>query len=465
MLEPFISLECFEPSGTSLDFGHEDLLGHTLIIGGTGSGKTTRLIYPMLNRLISQSEEKVSLCVLDTKADGSMQSVLKTACRDAGRSDDLIVIDGSSTCCFDLFGSSARLSLEGVDILASLLGSSIPQDDRNQYWQQTFEALLRQALRLFVLRPEESHDYASLIRHLLRYLLLHQPRDHEFTRQIDRLKQMKASKPEATQIIFEEIIATHQMWYALEHRSRSILQSMAASLVSPMNSPQAHAYFTGNKRCSLNESMRAGKIVLVSIDAIRHAELARLLTRIVKGFFYDAVLSRSRAHTEPLAFIIMDDWPLAVTSGTGNRYSDTEALAMIRSRRGAVIAATQSLSALDVLIGRLSRGAALANFSNLVFFRSRDPEVDALAATYMGQKSDILVDHTRSDRSSSKNKQVEHPIRIEREIRVPVVPPGTLARLPTGDAFAIIGSEVYSQSMCLVPTFSQIPTKDNNHER
>lgn len=464
MSEPFISLECFEPAGATLDFSREDLLGHTLAIGGTGSGKTTRLVYPMLNQLISKPKEKVSLCVLDTKADGSMQSVLERACQDAGRRDDLIVINGSSTCCFDLFADGARLNLEAVDILASLLGSSIPQDDRNKYWEQTFEALLRQALRLFILKPGKVFSYSSLVRHLMRYLLLHQPRDGEFIRAIERLKQLKDSQPEPVQVIYEEIIATHHMWDTLEYRSRSILQSMAASLISPLNSTQAHDYFTGSKSCCLRNAMHASKIVLVSIDAIRHAELARLLSRMVKGFFYDAVLSRKQADVAPIAVMVLDDWPLAATSGTGNRYSDTEALAMIRSRAGAVVAATQSLAALDVVIGATALAAAVANFGNLVFFRCRDPEVDGLAAAYLGQKSEKLIDYTRSERPA-KSGRVEHPIRIEREMRVPAVPPGALARLPTGDAFAIIGGQAYAQAMCLVPTFSTTQIKDKDHER
>ena len=146
----------------------------------------------------------------------------------------------------------------------------------------------------------------------------------------------------------------------------------------------------------------------------------------------------------------MDDWATAATGGWGNLHSDVEALGMIRSRGGFVVTSAQSLSALDSVLGLTDRRAALANFANLIFFRGRDPEVDLIASTYLGERKDRLVDTSHFDRPKRAG-HVDYPVRHEREIRVPAVPLGALARLATGEAYALIGSTLHSEALCLIP--------------
>jgi hypothetical protein len=461
MNEPVISLPCFEPAGRSLDISREDLLGHSMAIGSTGSGKTTRFIYPIIEQLIRQSGSKASLCILDSKADGAMREVVTRACQEAGRTDDLSFIDGNSPACLDCFSSLAEQEMETIDAMAGLIGSVLPVDERNRYWDVTFQSLLRQALRLHALNPKIETGYRGLLKHLMRYLMVHQIKDPLYTRLIDHLEGHYASYPETIQPIIDEVFATHKLWDTIDFRTRTNLQSMATSILTPMNSPAVHGMFNGSDPIKVADAMDAGRVLLISIDAVRYPEAARFVGVILKGMFYDAVLS---SRSDSMKGLVLDDWPLCITSGFGNRYSDVEALSMIRSAGGFLVAATQSLAALDVTIGPRARAAAVANFANLVFFRSRDQLVDELAAAYLGQKSDKLIDYTRSDRPAETGR-VEHPIRIEREIRVPAVPHGSLARLATGDAYALIGSQVYSSSLCLVPTFAKSKTKENEHER
>jgi len=123
---------------------------------------------------------------------------------------------------------------------------------------------------------------------------------------------------------------------------------------------------------------------------------------------------------------------------------------MIRSRGGFVVAATQSLAALDVAIGKPSRDAALANFANLVFFRGRDPEVDAIAAAYLGTKIEVLTDTTFYEGNTPTIRR-NLPSKFLRQIRTSAVPQGAIARLATGDAYAIVGSSIYQEALSLVP--------------
>ena len=456
MDEPIIKLNCYEPAGAYLEWSREDLFGHTLVLGGSGSGKTTRAIYPAVEQLIqfhdSDPLNKHALIIIDTKNDGEMLTLVSRACSKSGRMKDLVVLNGGFDY-IDPLQAMVRRGFSGVEETASLMATNIPGDTNNRYWERTFEVLLRQALRLLLISGEPL-SMSNFLDLLIRYLLHHRQRDPYFVGLIKRIEKPPFDGLDIDPLQASEIESTHQTWELLDYRTRSILQSMAASVVSPLNQPVTRSYFEGERLCDLQDATDSGKIVLVCVDAISEPEAARMLGIIVKAQFYQSILHRkpSQAPLRP-AGLIMDDWTLSATGRTGTRFSDVDALSMIRSRLGYLIAAAQGFYGLDLAIGELSRRAAQANFANLVFFRSRDSEIDALASAYLGQRKDKLIDMTLNDRPS-KPSRVDYPIRHEREIRVPAVPTGALARLATGDCYAMIGPRIYNQAHCLIPTFS-----------
>ncbi len=451
MDEPLVSLECYEPAGTSLDFTVDDLLGHTLAIGGSGSGKTSRLILPMVSKLIQADNQSVGLCILDTKADGITEQAIRLACFEAERDDDFIIINGDGGNCLDLFSGVIADGFQGIDELSALLGSIIPRDTQNKYWERTFESLLTQSLRLIQLTENQEWSYTTLMQQLIRYLLHHQLRDPAYTEVVDGLKEASDVNDPRRQSIIDEVVATHKMWDTLDFRTRSILQSMATSLTGVMNSEVAHRFFNGNRPIDIASAVKHQKIVFISIDGIRHPEASRLISCITKGLFYSAVLQNDALQSSnPISGLILDDWPICVTAGTGNRYSDIDALAMIRSRGGFVIASTQSLAAIDIVTGQPARSAALANFANLIFFRGRDPETDSLAAVYLGQKTETLTD-TSIFEGNSQTIRRNLPTKYLRQIRTAAVPLGAIARLATGEAYALIGPNIHSEALSLVP--------------
>jgi len=236
MGDSFIELECFEPAGAKLEFSREDLLGHSLALGGSGSGKTSRFVLPLLRKLIL-SHEKVGLVIFDAKSDGQMAAAVRDSVAESGRVEDLVVIDGSGEHSFDIFGDCNSFSIGQVDTLGSLLTSLIPRDMRNRYWEQTLEALLRQALRLLALQKSSKADYPAVVSQLIRYLLLHRLQDPHYKQQIEQLKEAGESQDPSARLLYDEVIATHRMWDLLDARTRSNLQSMAASLTGPMNTP------------------------------------------------------------------------------------------------------------------------------------------------------------------------------------------------------------------------------------
>lgn len=467
--ETIVELACYEPAGQSVPMAVGDILGHTLVTGGSGSGKTTRVIYPMLRQLIehraSDSSVKPGLCILDTKADGEVAAYLQKVCLEAGRKDDLRVVDCDAGGCIDLLFPVRREGLKGLKAVADLLSAYIPTSEANRYWEITFASLILLALRLYHL-TEDDRSYDGMLDFLRRYLLQFDLMNPALKVSIRELLESDEEDyaPEINDII-QETISGHRMWSILDVRTRSIFQSMAAPLVQSLSNPIARKIFSEGSPIDISKVTEDGIILLISVDGIQHPEVAALATTVAKGQLYERILERkfrNRA-SQRMAGLVVDDWPLCATGGVNNRYSDVSALSMIRSRGGFLIAATQGTAALDLRIGANSRRAAISNFANMFFLRGRDAELDAYAAAYFGERRRLHIDRTVNDRPKSANRK-DYPILYEREVFVPSVPVGSLARLPLGESYALVGGEAYSQPLCLVPEYAPQQTMEEDNE-
>jgi hypothetical protein len=108
-----------------------------------------------------------------------------------------------------------------------------------------------------------------------------------------------------------------------------------ANALRPLLSPAARGYFDPSAGSRfLPGDVLAGRIMVASINAVLHPQLASLLFRNLKRDFYSAVQSRAGAGPEDrLCLLIVDEFPLAASS------QDVEALATIRSKGAGVVAA------------------------------------------------------------------------------------------------------------------------------
>lgn len=456
--EVVVQLKCYEPAGECIELTERELMGHTLVTGGSGAGKSTRVINPIVEQLLQRysknSKSRHGILIYDTKADGETENFLRKACFQANRESDLIILSPDQTAgCVELMGELNSQTIESADTLAGLLSASVSRASDNRYWEDTFQSLLRHSIRLYAMSSKKP-KYTDSIEFLLNYLLLAQLRDPDTLERLECIEQLEKESDKELKLVIGQIQSTHKMWELLDYRTKSILRSMATPLLDALNNPAAKGVFSYGPPCQIGSALESGKVILVSIDAMRNPDLARLLGCIIKGKYYDTVLRRilgCKVSPRPLG-LILDDWLMAATGGVGDHYSDVSALSLIRSRGGYLLAGCQSLAALDLVMGADSRRAAFANFANLFCFRGRDAEMDAYAAAYFGQKSETLVDLSIPQ---LKHPSPRHqPVRYEREVRLPAVPVGALARLPLGEAYALIGNRVYDRPLCLVPSFT-----------
>jgi hypothetical protein len=458
MDDPIIHLDCFEPAGGRVEISPRELLGHTLVVGATGCGKTTSVISPLVKQLAAIIETRpVSLLIIDLKNDPDLpEEILSSQGFDQER---LKVISADSSYWIDPFSQMRRRGLAGLDATIQRIGAGVPVVEDNAYWHSTFFALIRQVLSILYLGdPEFSYDEAV---GLLSKQLLGGNADHLIKEHLLALEmQMEPVNVSDREIIISELKAVQDMWFRLDQRTRSNLLSMGPSIVDPLRSEAVQKIFKGAPEfcLSIPHCIERGDVILLQMNGFTDVEAAAFVGKVLKSDFYEAILSRKAFPSieTPLAGFIADEWSSMATGGISSRSSDATALQLIRSKGGFVVAGTQSISAIDLRLGIIQRRAALANFNNLFVMRSREEELEALSRRWFGFK-DNRDPPTQGQSMSMQGGTGLLPFPIFRfpEPKVPVIGFGDLTRLETGQAFASVGSRVYQEPVWLVPSYYQ----------
>lgn len=147
-----VTLQCYEPAGAVLTLSAETLLRHVLILGSTGCGKTSGLISPILDGLISfRSEDdklKNGLLILDPKADDTVHRVMLMAGQ-AGRPDDVTVLSINGNAFLDLLGGFRRLT-QVEDYVRLFLSGTDTMGMQNQYFEEMRNGLVSSALTIML---------------------------------------------------------------------------------------------------------------------------------------------------------------------------------------------------------------------------------------------------------------------------------------------------------------------------
>jgi hypothetical protein len=129
---------------------------------------------------------------------------------------------------------------------------------------------------------------------------------------------------------------------------------------------------------------------------------------------------------------------------------DIEALSVIRAKNGFVIAASQSVTGLDEVLGWRGREALLANFNSMFFFASRESALDAQAMLTLGTKQERPLLSSVGDLGDLQVLGLPGAF-----VQKPICPPGSLARLKQHQAFVKLANGSCTESpVWLQPSFS-----------
>ncbi len=418
--EVVVEIPLMEPAGQALDLTARSLCEHTLIVGNTGSGKTT-----LMNHFLQQSiafraadeHLKCGLFICDFKADDTVGRVEGWAAQ-CGRGDDVIVLRSGSRFAYDPFAQAG--SLVDAEKAAYKLGIGTDFGGDNVYWSQTRDAILRSALTTCLVAHGRL-DFHRTMQFLSRLLLLPMAaRSGEAQAVVEVAAAIDCASAELEPGVANRLEFASKMlliYLKLDPRTQGILRSCLACCLEPLLEYEAAAIFSqdGREVVNIAEALTGGKIIVLSINAMDQPALAATLGRLVKSDVFGAIQKRvcDPDGDDRLVGVFLDEYPLVATADEPF-YGDVQNLQTLRARRGFVVAAAQGYVSLECRLGRAGWESLRINFASSFFLRSIEERVEHHARLILG----------KTERQSDKHPDME-PVRADSW----VIPPGGLARL------------------------------------
>jgi len=448
--EIVVRVPLIEPAGGVLEFSGRMLCENTLLIGNAGSGKTGTLNHFLQQAIQYKADDpqrKVGLFVYDSKADGTTERVLHWAV-DADRAADVVVLSENSLFGYDpFFGATRFADLERV--VAKFSASDPGKHDNDFFWCRTRDSMIEAALTLHLVLQGKL-ELAPTLQWLARLLLSNAPignADREvvaafaeiFSGIRSRIDPHVATKLEVT-------IQTLEIWNKLDHRTRGILTACIGNILEPWMSFSASPFLCGKNRpaACISDIIEQGKILVLKINAAERPHLAAVLGRMLKSDLYGAIQRRQPATKSFDRFVglFFDEYPLVAT---GNRplFGDLQNLQTMREKRAFMVAATQGYISMANAIGRAEWEGIKVNFSNFIYLRSHEAEVEDHARSLFGvgiQESSISVRiDARDEGPAGQMGARRHQRTMRTESESWVVRLGALSRLEPHQAFVANG--------------------------
>lgn len=332
--EPVVTIPCYEPPGLRIDLTGRTLCNHTLLLGMTGSSKTSTLRWFMKDLIVDHANDpdlKPGVCIIDLNGDDTVSLVKKWASQ-SGRTEDLRLLTPSQGH-LDLFAHVR--SLEDLPAAtAQFMHGQWSRDRDNGYWQETARTVIDAALSICLVATGRLQA-DIVIRFLTNFLVAGKPgKDDELL--LQNFETMAAQAPGYldTHLVskIEHVRVTLAMWSRLDGKTRSILATCLLDAIGPLVSLETRKYIDSSRgECFNPEEIDQGRILVFSLPAARNIESASLLGQIVKARLYVALQSRPQNRQQRLCAILADEYHYLATGGM-SRASDVTALPVPSSK-------------------------------------------------------------------------------------------------------------------------------------
>ena len=364
----------------------DDLNHHLIVFGITGSGKTTNVLLPVVDRLIREGHGLLVMAVKD-----SLSEYVRILAERHGRAGEtriygaapgaerLNVLEGKSD-------SEVREFFDDM-VFAAIRGQSHNYDFHLKGIRQASDChALLQRLRGLIpglvpsitLVSEMLNDFlssAKLWKFWLKFGFDENSREDRAFRNAVLHNPYHILNEPTTAKEKEDAVASRyeQLGYQLG-LVRSVLRSFEET-------PGIPEYFSnpGGAGMDMDGIAREGGIGVIQFNP-EAGKAGESLGRALLGNAYKAVLKHGRSLPEGKKFCVVIDEFQSVADLSARRYSDSSFVSMAREFNGVFVAATQSFSALQ------SKGehfgeveSLLSNCNSSVYFYTADPATEARA--------------------------------------------------------------------------------------
>jgi hypothetical protein len=392
--------------GQSIMLDSESLFQHMLVFGGTGEGKTTALLKPVVAQVLN--DRKFGAFVVDAK--GVLWRDIEALAGKLGRSDDIVVIgthDGA-------MGVNVMANLTPSQV-ASALRSVLTQvggSNGDSFWPDMAVSVLRHALTIglgytstvegqdeanrsanpyslwwayqAVLRPPVLDAAIAAVRQRADELLALQQEAAKHA----PIEEARATLNDLTAFMTSElsdsIAYMESAWLSMASETKTGIIAHVTSLLDGFGGNRAlrERFASGKDAGAISiDAALKGKIVLIALSSVEDGLPARLVSILLKTSLYREARRREQAwkHSpdgvapqDSPCLVVMDEVQELVTVDASSGLSDGTFWNVARSTGLAGLFATQTVSALRQAMGPDATNNFMQQARSKVFFRTEE---------------------------------------------------------------------------------------------
>lgn len=344
------------------------LYQNVLVTGSIGSGKTSSLLYPLTEQLLSFSFDgkyKSAFLILDVK--GNYHRFVKRVCASYYCISDLFVISLRGNITYNPLDKPNLKPYVLANRLKNILLLFSPQQTES-FWLDKSEQILAEAIRLCRLYND---NYVTFIE--LHKLIM--SKDY-YQSKVDFLKDLfykDLLSPDQISDFSFALSFFEDEFFSLDDRTQSILKSEISRITNPFitDSDTSRIFCPDRKNISFpgfSYILKNHKIVVLDMNLSEYSSLSKIIAAYLKIDFQSEILSQLANSDEifPSCFIC-DEYHEYVT------FNDASFFAQSRESKSINIVATQSYSSLLASISNPTMTKVLIqNLVNKFWFRTDD---------------------------------------------------------------------------------------------
>ncbi|HZY72242.1 MAG TPA: type IV secretion system DNA-binding domain-containing protein [Edaphobacter sp.] len=415
------------------------LLANTLILGATGSGKTSGSGRHLMRAIVRYpGSGGLILCAKPEDADD-----VRAIFQNAGRRDDLLVVqpDGELRCNFIEYGGNlSSNSTREITQTLTTIGESLRSVDKKggdgeEFWSNEAERMLYNAVE--IIRLAKGRVNGPDLQKFLTTALRH---PSQVTSESwagcfhDKCMRAAFDAPKTASGRHDYELAQDYFFRQLPNtadRTRSSIEIVAFNLLHVFNSGLVREMCSTTSNCSPDDMLK-GRYVMVNMSPSQYGFAGNFVNAGWKYLTQKMILKRKAEANDPPIVLWIDEFQQSVSS------HDPPFLAQCRSHRGCQVMLTQSIhSLIGAMKGRSGNSDAISLMSNAnhkIFHALGDAETAEYASRLLGREERVKVSNTLQpdeDMFSAMFGPPKMSTNVSEQWE-PTLEPGVFFRLPTG---------------------------------
>lgn len=389
-----------------------DALEGTLILGGTGSGKTSGS-----GRMLAMSMLTAGFggTVLTVKPDET--DLWRGYCERAGRLDDLIVIGADRARRFNFLNH--ELSRRGggghTENIVALFSAALEVADRSGgggggredegYWRRACRQLVRNAVEVLILatgRVSVPDLYRVIVSAPNSY---DQMRSEAWQSSSPCLQMLKAAEAAAKNASQDADLAIAKDFFlgelpGLSDKTRSVITSTFTSMIDVINRGLLRDIFCADTNVT-PDAAEDGRIIVIDLPLKSYGELGLFAQVLWKQSFQRSLEGRQGGSDLRPVFLWADEAHYFVTS------QDMLFQTTARSAKLATVLLSQNVSNFHAALGGSEKGqtesaSLFANLSSKFFHAQADPVTNEWAAKLIGRRRQVMANGSSSSPAADR---------------------------------------------------------------